>query len=115
MSRLVETVFPARLGRSFRWLVASSWASNLGDGLMMAAGPLLVASQTHNPMLVAGAAWPPLPWLLFGLVAGALADRLDRRLMVMVMDALRAIVLAGLCVVIVTGHVNIWLVLVAMF
>jgi hypothetical protein len=46
VSRLVETVFPERLGRSFRWLAASSWTTNIGDGLMMAAGPLLVASQT---------------------------------------------------------------------
>lgn len=116
MSRLVETVFPERLGRSFRWLVASSWTTNLGDGLMMAAGPLLVASQTHNPTLVAAATMARLlPWLLLGLVAGALADRLDRRRVVMVMDGARVIVLAGLCVVIYTGHVNIWLVLVAMF
>ena len=116
MSRFVETVVPARLGTGFRWLLASSWATNLGDGLMMAAGPLLVASQTHNPVLVAGAAVAgQLPWLLFGLVAGALADRLDRRVMVMVVDSMRAVVLAGLCVVIVTGHVDIWLVLAAMF
>src|SRR4051794_40267789 len=47
---------PARLGPGFRWLLASSWVSNLGDGLMTAAGPLLVASQTHNPVLVAAAA-----------------------------------------------------------
>ena len=107
---------PARLGMGFRWLLASSWASNLGDGLMVAAGPLLVASQTHNPVLVAGAAMAgQLPWLLFGLVAGALADRLDRRLLVMAVDSLRAVVLAGLCVVIVTGHVDIWLVMVTMF
>lgn len=112
----METVFPERLGRSFRWLVASSWTTNIGDGLMMAAGPLLVASQTENPALVAAAAMArQLPWLLFGLVAGALADRLDRRLVVMAMDGARAIVLAGLCVVIATGHVNIWLVLAATF
>jgi MFS family permease len=116
VSRLVEAVVPARLGSGFRWLLASSWVSNAGDGLMMAAGPLLVASQTHNPLLVAAAAMASqLPWLLFGLVAGALADRLDRRLIVMVVDALRAIVLAGLCVVIATGRVDIALVLVAMF
>jgi MFS family permease len=114
--RVVETVVPARLGTGFRWLLASSWASNLGDGLMMAAGPLLVASQTHNPVLVAGAAVASqLPWLLFGLYAGALADRLDRRLIVMVVDALRALVLAGLCVVIVTGQVDVWLVMVTLF
>ena len=100
----------------FRWLLASSWASNLGDGLMVAAGPLLVASQTDDPLLVAGAAIAfQLPWLLFGLVAGALADRLDRRVLVMAVDAARAVVLVGLCAVIVTGHVGIGLVMVAMF
>jgi MFS family permease len=116
VSRLVETVFPRRLGTSFRWLVASSWTTNIGDGLMMAAGPLLVASQTRNPVLVAAAAMSfQLPWLVFGLVAGALADRLDRRVLVMAMDGARAVVLAGLCVVILTDHVNIWLVMSAMF
>lgn len=116
MSRLVETVFPERLGRSFRWLVLGSWVSNIGDGLMLAAGPLLVASQTREPVLVAAAAMAQqLPWLLFGLVAGALADRLDRRVLVMAMDALRAVLLAGLCAVIYTGHVNVWLVMVALF
>lgn len=107
---------PSRMGNGFRWLLASSWTTNLGDGLMMAAGPLLVASQTHNPLLVAaGAISVQAPWLLFGLIAGALADRLDRRVLVMVMDGLRSIVLAGLCAVIISGHVDIWLVMVAMF
>ena len=113
---MLEAVVPTRLGTGFRWLLASSWASNLGDGLMLAAGPLLVASQTHNPVLVAAAAMSSqLPWLLFGLVAGAMADRLDRRVMVMVVDSLRAVVLAVLCLVIVTGRVDIWLVLATMF
>lgn len=116
MSRLVDTVFPERLGRSFRWLVLGSWVSNIGDGLMLAAGPLLVASQTREPVLVAAAAMAQqLPWLLCGLVAGALADRLDRRVLVMAMDAVRAVLLAGLCVVIYTGHVNVWLVMLALF
>jgi predicted MFS family arabinose efflux permease len=116
VSRLVETVFPERLGRSFRWLALGSWVSNIGDGLMLAAGPLLVASQTREPVLVAAAAMAQqLPWLLFGLLAGALADRLDRRVLVMAMDAVRAVLLAGLCVVIYTGHVNVWLVMLALF
>ena len=68
---LVETrVAPPRLGRSFRWLLASSWSANIGDGLALAAGPLLVASQTDNAILVAMAALlQRLPWLLFGLPA----------------------------------------------
>lgn len=114
-SRIVETVFPARLGTGFRWLVGSSWVTNLGDGVLMGAGPLLVASQTRNPILVAAAMVAlTAPWLLVGLFAGALADRLDRRLVIMAANAVRGLVLAGLCVVVVTGHVNIALVLVAM-
>jgi hypothetical protein len=39
VTRFVETVLPARLGSGFRWLMASSWASNFGDGIAVAAGP----------------------------------------------------------------------------
>jgi MFS family permease len=115
VTRLVETVFPSRLGTGFRWLVGSSWVTNLGDGMLIAAGPLLVASQTRDPLLVAAAMIAlQVPWLLVGLVAGALADRLDRRLVIMAANSVRGLVLAGLCVVIATGQVNIALVLAAM-
>ncbi|MBS2937401.1 MFS transporter [Nocardioides sp. J2M5] len=115
MTTLVETVLPSRLGRGFRWLVASSWVTNLGDGMLIAAGPLLVASQTRNPVLVSASMLAlTVPWLLVGLLAGALADRLDRRLVIMTANAVRGVVLAGLCATIVSGHVNIAVVLVAM-
>ena len=116
MSRLVDTLAPARLGIGFRWLLASSWISNLGDGIAIAAGPLLVASQTRDAFLVALAAlvqW--LPHLLFGLYAGALSDRLDRRLIVVTVDIIRAVVLAVIATSIVTGTVSIAVVLVALF
>ncbi len=116
MSRLVDAALPPRLGRSFRWLIGSSWVSNIGDGIALAAGPLLVASQTHNAFLVALAAvLQRLPFLLFGLYAGALADRSDRRRMVVVADGIRAAVVLVLCGFIVLGHIDIWLVYVAMF
>jgi predicted MFS family arabinose efflux permease len=116
VSPLVETVFPARLGTGFRWLVGSSWVTNLGDGMLIAAGPLLVASQTRDPILVSAAMlFLQAPWLLFGLFAGAYADRLDRRLVMMVANSVRGLVLAGLCTVVATGHVDIAIVLVAMF
>lgn len=107
---------PRRLGTGFRWLLASSWTSNLGDGIALAAGPLLVASQTRSPLLVAMAVLlQQLPWLLFGLPAGALSDRLDRRLIVVVVDLVRSAVLALLCVAIVTGAVSVPVVLVSLF
>jgi MFS family permease len=116
VSRLVETVVPRRLGMPFRWLLASSWVSNLGDGIAIAAAPLLVASLTEDARLVALAAtlqW--LPPLLFGLLAGALADRWDRRRIVLVVNTVRAVVLAGLATTIGTGQESIAIVLAAMF
>jgi MFS family permease len=112
----MEAVLPARMGTPFRWLVASSWVSNLGDGISIAAGPLLIASQTSDPLLVAMAGLlQGLPWLLFGLFAGVLADRVDRRRLVVAVDLARAGVLAVLTGAVVTGSVDVVVVLAAMF
>ena len=96
--------------------MASTWVSNLGDGIAIAAGPLLVASKTDHEFLVALAAllqW--LPPLTFGLWAGALADRVDRRLLIVTVDVLRAAVLVLLALAVATDVASIELVLVAMF
>ena len=112
----MEAVLPARMGTSFRWLVGSAWAGNLGDGIGLAAGPLLVATQTSDPLLVAMAGLlQRLPWLLFGLYAGVLADRIDRRLLVIAVDLVRAGVLVVLTTALVTDHVTVTVVLITMF
>lgn len=114
MGRLSETVIPSRLGKPFRWLLASSWTTNLGDGIAMAAGPLLVASLTGDPFLVSMAAllgWAPP--LVFGLYAGALTDRLDRRKLVIVADGSRAVILAGLVATMATGTISVGIALLA--
>ncbi|WP_258524525.1 MFS transporter [Microbacterium sp. SMR1] len=113
---IAEWVAPHRLGRDFRWLFASSLTSNIGDGIALAAAPLLIASMTDSPILVAsGAVMQFLPWLLFGLHAGAIADRVDRRVLIMVANGIRALVLVGLCVFLVTGLASIWMVLIVAF
>ncbi|MFC0106807.1 MFS transporter [Kibdelosporangium aridum] len=83
----------------FAKLWTASAVSNIGDGVTIAAGPLLVAQMTQNPALVAGAAFAQqLPWLLFGLISGAYADRVDRRKLVVLVNVLRGLVLAALAV-----------------
>src|SRR5918999_1274062 len=115
VGRLVEMVLPARMGTAFPGLVGSSWLTNLGDGLSLAAGPLLIASQTQDPVLVALAALlQRLPWLLFGLYAGALADRADRRGIVVAANLLRAAVLAVLAATLIADQESVAVVLVAM-
>src|SRR5919107_6454321 len=104
------------MGTPFRWLVGSSWVGNLGDGIGLAAGPLLIASQTSDPLLVALAGLLQLlPWLLFGLGAGVLADRVDRKLLVIAVDLMRAAVLVALTLALVTDAVSVPLVLAALF
>jgi predicted MFS family arabinose efflux permease len=113
---LLDVVAPPRLGRGFRLLMASSWTSNVGDGIALAAGPLLVASKTDHEFLVALAAllqWAPP--LVFGIWAGALTDRLDRRLIIITVDLLRSLVLVLLAAAVAFDAAPIPLVLVAMF
>lgn len=116
MPSLGNLIAPRRLGIDFRWLLASSWTSNLGDGIALSAAPLLIASMTSSPILVAsGAMLQFLPWLLFGLLAGSVADHHDRRRLVMLANALRAVIVAALVILLVTGVANVSIVLVVAF
>jgi predicted MFS family arabinose efflux permease len=116
ISKLVDVIAPPRLGRGFRLLLASSWLSNVGDGISIAAGPLLIASLTHDAFLIAsGALLQWLPPLLFGLWAGVLSDRLNRRLIVVIVDLFRAALILVLSITIVTGTVSITLALITLF
>ena len=68
------------LGRDFTRLWWSQGLSNMGDGLVLAAVPLLAVALTRDPLLVSGIEVAQfLPWLVFALPSGALADRADRR------------------------------------
>jgi len=114
--RVIETVTPSRLGHSFRWLLASSAISNIGDGVALAAGPLLVASLTQDPLLVSFALLAQqLPNLFFGIPAGAIADRFDRRRIVAAVNLVRAAVLVVLAATIVGEAVSIAIVLITLF
>jgi MFS family permease len=72
---------PARgFGRQFGRLWSAATLSQFGGGIHGAALPLLAASLTSSPAMVAAAAAAvELPWLVFGLPAGAIVDRVDPR------------------------------------
>jgi MFS family permease len=103
-------------GRSFRTLWASAAISNIGDGVVLAAGPLLVASLTDDPALIGGAVFvQQLPWLLFSLLSGAWVDRLDKRRLVAGVDLLRGLLLGLLAISVATDVVSVWLVYLVFF
>ncbi|GLW15048.1 MULTISPECIES: MFS transporter [Streptomyces] len=94
----------ADLGRPFRWLWASTAASNAGDGITRTLLPLLVVAHHPDPAVVAGLTTVNmLPWLLFALPAGVLVDRVDRRRIVLGSNLVRGAALLGAALVL-TGN-----------
>lgn len=104
------------LGPEYTKLWSASTVSNLGDGVTLVAGPLLVASLTRDPVLVAGIAFAQqLPWLLFSLISGALVDRLDRRRVMWMVDGFRTVLLGFLGLAVLLDFVSIPLLYVVFF
>jgi MFS family permease len=77
---------------------------------------LLAASLTHDAVQIAGVTIATrLPWLLFSLVAGAVADRVDRRRLMVFADMSRTIVVGGLGLAVLAGEAQMWLLYVCAF
>jgi MFS family permease len=90
----VASAIAAPLPGEFWRLWTSVTLSNLGDGIRLAAFPLLAVTLTQDPRLVAGVAVVQyLPWLLLGLPAGAVVDRMDRRRLMSAVNLGRTIAL----------------------
>jgi MFS family permease len=105
----VEVLYRAPLGASYWTLWTSSGLSNLADGVFKIVLPLLAVQLTQSPTLIAGlAVAATLPWLLFALTAGALADRLDRRKLMLWANVSRAMLPLLLVAVILLDFGSIW-------
>jgi len=77
------------------WL--SGFLADFGDGVRLAAFPLLAAQITRSPAAVAAVtAVQGLPWLVVGAGLGVLVDRTDRRRLMVAVDIAQAVVIAGL-------------------
>ena len=96
--------FPPAFKR--QWL--ASGISNIGDGMDAAAGPLLAASLTNDPRLIAlvgvGAT---LPWLVLSLPLGVVIDRLDRRTLMVRANMARCALFAVIAALAATGAISI--------
>jgi MFS family permease len=92
---------PGRLGRRYWQLWGSSGLSNVADGVLQVALPLVAITYTTSPGQIAGVALAGrLPWLLFALQAGAISDRHDRRRVMLTANVGRASLLAVLAVLV---------------
>lgn len=91
----------------FGRLWTAAVVSRFGDALRTAALPLLAVTLTSDSFLIAlVTACGYVPWILFGLLGGALADRVDQRRAMWAVDLVRAALVAAFAVVVGTGHAS---------
>jgi MFS family permease len=110
----------ATLTDGFRRPFARYWLSgflaDFGDGIRLAAFPLLAAELTRSPTAVAAVtAVTSLPWLLVGTGAGVLVDRTDRRRLMVIVDVTRAVFIVGLAAAVVTHSAGLALIYLTAF
>ncbi|MFF0555225.1 MFS transporter [Streptomyces sp. NPDC004266] len=115
-----EAVGGSRTAPTWRGGFGRLWTaavvSRFGDSLRTAALPLLAASLTDDPLLIASVtACGFLPWLLFGLLGGAVADRVDQRRAMWAVDLVRAGLVAAFAAAVALGHASVALLLALAF
>jgi MFS family permease len=90
-------VSPLRQNRDFRLLYSGQVVSLLGSNLTVVAVPFQVYSQTHSSLWVGLASLIQLPFLITGaLWGGAMGDRVDKRVLMLLSSVLLALTSAGL-------------------
>ena len=104
-----------KLGPAFNRLFSASVISNLADGLLAIAAPLLAITLTKDPVLISMmSALVMLPWLLFAIPIGLIVDRVDKRLLITCTNSLRFVISGLLALAISTDFITIyWLFLAA--
>lgn len=96
------------LGTAFARVWTASVLSNLGDGVLVAALPLLAASLTRDPVAFAAVSVAgTLPWLVLSLPAGVVVDRFERRRIMVATNAWRALLLGVLGVTVLLDRAGI--------
>ena len=97
------------LGSDFAKFWTGQTISQLGSSFTLFALPLLVFKLTGSAVnLAITTASEMVPYLLFGLVIGALADRLNRKRMMITVDLLRGAVIATIPLLAILHHLNVW-------
>jgi MFS family permease len=114
MMASTETTAPAArsilgLSRPFVAYLGSSFISQSGDKLYAFALPWVAYELTHSAFVLGTLyATEVIPVLLFGAFIGVYVDRMDRRRVLLGADLLRAVLLAMLPLLALTGLLRLW-------
>ena len=89
-----SSLLAAMGNRDFRLLFWGQLVSQIGDQFLFIAALSIINRLTASPLALSGLALAiSVPQLAFGLVGGVLADRFDRKWVLIISDVLRALVI----------------------
>jgi MFS family permease len=102
------TLVPLRRNRDFVLLQVGQTLSTIGSEATAIAYPLLVLELTHSPAQAGIVGFARVvPWALFGFAAGVVADRLNRKRIMVVSDVVRIAVVSSLLVAFALDHISV--------
>src|ERR1700742_2410129 len=110
LQKVALDVTPMRHSRDFRLLSGGQIFSALGTQAAMVALPYQIYEISHSAALVGLlGAFELGPMIVVSLLAGALADRLDRRLLLALAQVGVIVVTAVLFLLSLTTHPSVWI------
>jgi MFS family permease len=102
------TLVPLRKNRDFVLLQVGQTLSTIGSEATALAYPLLVLAVTGSPAQAGIVGFARIvPWALFGFTAGVVADRMNRKRVMIVCDVVRIAALLSLVVTLATGDASV--------
>jgi MFS family permease len=100
---------PLRRNRDFVLLQLGQGLSTLGSTSTYVVYPLLALALTHSPAKAGAVGFANvLPYALFALLAGVVADRVDRKRLMIAMDLVRAAAMASIVAALAAGVLTFW-------
>src|SRR5438132_9033761 len=95
--------------RTLRWVFTANVISMVGSGMNSAAVAWYILQATHSAMALGTfAVLQTIPAMLMLPFTGVIIDREDRRRLVMVLDAARALIILAVSILAFMSKVKVW-------
>lgn len=112
----MTTTAPQRMSADFWKFWFGQTIANLGNSVTLFASPLLIYQLTGSALnLGIASGLGMLPNLLFGLLIGAWVDRVDRKRLMICVNALQALTIASVPVLGMAGQLQVWWIYIVVF
>src|SRR5438270_668243 len=109
MGAAIQRTFGSLRTRNYRLFFFGQLVSSVGEWMQIMAEAWLLLRLTHNGAAVGGTfAFRFAPVLMFGLWGGVMADRFDRRRLLIITQSSAGVLAIALWALVLTGSASVW-------